>query len=298
MMEIRQTALNVYETCPHMFKEQFGEMGDGFEYQNDSLPSNKYAMSGIALHETMEHWGQQKIYGINLRERELQVMLDQKMNSIPREMWDNDIDKRYFMESLKEQLSWTYDQVKEYRPIAVEENFSGVELMPGMPPFTGTIDLTIGNLEKHDVDLCDYKTGKVHTRLELKSNMQATIYCLYFLKKYGFLPKHFTFYFSKYKKIKTIEINQEFMERGMERIVSNWMHILNRDFNPPIKPNKWFCQHSCFSVTCRHKEKWGNVGFEVFRPETNLIPTRGEAIENSRGEVPLPQQGLEQREGQ
>lgn len=273
MKTIRQSALNSYERCPHAFLEEWGEYGSPDREDNDIERQNKYSFTGIKFHETMEHWGQHKIAGTSLHINVLHDHLDERLIEVPSKFFDCLSEERGFRDSLHEQLDWIHDTTFDITPVCVEENFFIEELIPGLPPFTGTIDRVDGSVARKDVDILDYKTGKPYTRNECKSNMQACIYALYWKKKYGFYPKNFVFYYTKHKKSKAVPITPEFIEAGVERITNIWAHIMNGDFNPPMKPNKWFCNNSCKSETCKHKAKgkWGNVGFEMHNVNKNLL---------------------------
>lgn len=276
MITIRQSCIGAYETCPFLFSEQYKPFGQEPEYNDDEAPTNKYALTGIKFHEVMECWGNSAMNNVRMSNKDMHTLLDCKLAEIPSMHYDNEIDEMAFKDSLHEQLDWIYDTHCDIKPLAVEHNFLIEDLIAGLPPFTGTIDCIEGNIEHKDVDIIDYKTGKVYTRLEMKSNVQATIYSLYFFKKYGFFPKNFVFYFTKHKKRKEIPITMEFMENGMDRIQNVWAHIVNNDFNAPMNPNKWFCKNACQSTKCKYKQKWGSVGFEVHNYRQNLIPGRNE----------------------
>lgn len=267
---IRQSALGCYETCPKLFEEQFGGIDSEVEYEdNDPSNQSKYTQTGIKFHEVMEMWGITKMSpdAVDMKLKDMHNLLDIKLAEIDSGYYDEPSEELKFKDSLHEQLDWIFDIVWDMKPLAVEESFLIEDLMPGLPPFKGTIDMVIGSMKHRDITLVDWKTGKVYTKNELKSNMQACIYSLYFQKKYGFLPKEFVFYFTKHKKRKTIQITQDFLDEGQERIKNIWMHILNKDFREPLKPNKFFCANLCSSKECRHKKnaKWNNVGFGTMK---------------------------------
>lgn len=268
MNVIRQTALNRYETCAKLFEEEFGGYDSVTEYEdNDPSRQSKYSLTGIKFHEVMEMWGLSKMNDpVPMKLVHMHNLLDIKLAEIESAYYDDAADELKFKDSLHEQLDWIFDIVWEMKPLAVEENFTIEDLMPGLPPFTGTIDLIVGSLEHKDVTLADWKTGKPYTKNEMKSNMQACIYSMYFEKRYGFYPKEFVFYFTKHRKRKSIQITPQFISEGQERIRNIWMHILNKDFREPIKPNKYFCTHFCSTQSCRHKSnKWGNVGYGTMK---------------------------------
>ena len=185
--------------------------------------------------------------GINPTELQLHDLLDTKFNLIPTELFDDENDKEDYYNSAHEQVAWLYEHFKERKPLFTEYQFTIDDLFSGIDlPFNGTIDRVEGSIINKEIELIDYKTGKIYTKRNIfESNIQACIYCKAWYKLFGFYPKYFTFYFSRYKKIRQIPITKEFIERGEERIKSIYYHMVNGEFEPPNKPNKFFCNHFC-----------------------------------------------------
>jgi CRISPR/Cas system-associated exonuclease Cas4 (RecB family) len=264
MYKVRQSMLNSYEQCPRLCLEEWGAFGTPDPYDTDERPTNKYAMTGIALHKAMEYWGQEKMKGVSITPLDLHDALDRFFVEIPFEMFDDEADRHEYYNSLHEQIDWLYDHYTANKPIAVELNFSLDNLIPGLPTCAGTIDRIDGDIAAKDVDLLDYKSGKVYTHVECHTNMQATMYSLAFKQMYGFYPKRFVFLFSKHKKTREIIITPEFIENGLTRIRTNWYHVMNGDFNPPPHPPKYFCNHFCpHKANCprwRKPRGWEEVG--------------------------------------
>jgi hypothetical protein len=254
--------LNCYEVCPRLCYEEWGEAGSPDRDDSDSK-TNKYASVGIALHRTMEIWGLQKMLGNNITLLMMHDILDSKFYELDAKLFDGDEDINEYRNSLHEQLDWLWDAACQTKPLFVEKKFQ-YKLFNELPEFTGTIDRIEGNIESRDVEIMDYKSGKIYSRKDIKSNMQAAIYAMAFNKMYGFYPQRFVFLFSRFKKSKTIEITPDFLEEASYRIKSNWYHIVNGDFDVPAKPNKYFCTHFCTArANCPKYKKpkgWEMVG--------------------------------------
>jgi CRISPR/Cas system-associated exonuclease Cas4 (RecB family) len=243
--------------------EEWGAFGTPDPYDTDERPTNKYAMTGIALHKTMEYWGLEKMRGVSLDRINLHDSLDEYFNEIPFDMFEDENDREEYNNSLHEQIDWLYEHYTGNTPVAVELSFNLDNLIPGLPTCSGTIDRIDGDLSRQDVDIIDYKSGRVYTKNDCTDNMQAAMYSMAFKQMYGFYPKKFIFLFSKHKKTREIIVTPDFIENGLVRIRTNWYHIVNGDFNPPPKPSKYFCTHFCpHQKTCpRFKVKggWQNV---------------------------------------
>jgi CRISPR/Cas system-associated exonuclease Cas4 (RecB family) len=265
MIALRQSSLNDYERCPFMCGSKYGTMGTTGRADEEEI-TNKYALIGIVFHETCEAWGRAKMKGVTLPLESLHVMIDDKLNALDISFFKDENELEDYRVSLHEQLNWVYDKcLFEYvTPIGVEVNFKLDNLIPGVITCTGTIDRIVGDISKREVDIEDYKTGHPYTKKELNTNMQATMYSLAFYKMFGFLPKRFIFYFSKYKKIKTIEITPDFIQRGTERILNNYYKMAQNLFEPD-NSNKFFCKNFCSETKfCPLQKKrnngWDNVG--------------------------------------
>lgn len=249
MLKIRQSALNSYEICPYLCFKEWGVWGVYSPREdNEEVSTNKYALTGIAFHETMEEWGKRAINGDKLsREVEIGYLhqhLQTEINKIDQKYFEDKEDRNNFEASLHTQLDWVFENYLLGKPLKVEHNFD-LEIFPDMPNFTGTIDRIDGVLETRSVDLFDYKTGKVATKKDLSSNIQAGLYSMAFNKEFGFYPRSFTFIYTKHRKIKEIMITREFLEASRQRIFEILDKIKNNQFNPPKKVNRFFCKNFC-----------------------------------------------------
>ena len=270
MITLRQTILNDYETCPYSCMKKWGQAGEPPNLPEFSPATNKYAAVGTAIHETMEWLGQQ----VFSQELNIHDKLDERFNLIDIDLFDGLDDRIEYYNSAHEQTGWLYEKFNGIKPLFTEKRFEMSELINGVPTVTGTMDRADGSIENKEVDLIDYKTGKVYTKKEMLSNIQATIYILAFFQEYHFFPKRFIFYFSKFKKTKTIMVTPEFLTAGTTRIRSIWLHMLNNDWGFPDKPNRYFCKHFCsIQKECPKnapKTGWGGVEYEEHDEEDNV----------------------------
>lgn len=249
MKTIRQSSLNAFELCMFKGYNEYGDIGQTGKADEEEL-TNKYARVGIVFHEVMEYWGINKMKGKSVNLNSLHELLDTKLDNEDKSLFDDEIEIEKYRTSLHEQLDWTYEKClcETVSPLGVEVTFALDDLLPDFLPVTGTIDRIDGNMDSKEVRLGDYKTGKVYTKKELSSNIQATLYSLAFYKMFGFLPKAFDFYFTKHKKVKTIQITPEFLKNGTERILSIWYKIKQGEFKPTCE-NKYFCKNFCNSYS-------------------------------------------------
>lgn len=262
MLTLRQSALNAFETCPYACLQEYGAIGTT-DRKDDEAISNKYARTGIIFHETMEIWGNNKLDGKIVTTSELHKILDDKLDSEDKTLFKDEEEIEAYRASLKEQIDWVYETVGcEYiTPIGVEWSFKK-DLIKDVLPITGTVDLITGSLSFKDVSLCDYKTGKVYTKNELKDNMQSTLYALAFFNEFGFMPKEFVFYFTKHKKVKVVPITPDFILRGTERILKSWYEMEQGNFKVNNN-NKYFCKNFCsYYKECPAYKSTGNKAWD------------------------------------
>lgn len=264
MYKLRQSALGDYERCSFLGADLWGTIGNPEVNKSDQV-RNKYNETGIIFHEVMEYWGVNAIKGNRCSLEELHELLESKMQESPEEYYDVG-EKEKYIESLHEQLEWAWEQclLDTLTPIGVEVTFDISDVIEGVIPVTGTIDRISGDLKNKQVRLEDYKTGKVYTKKELSSNMQACLYSLAFYKQFGFLPEEFVFYFTKFKKIKVVKITPDFLKEGMARILAVYQKIKDGDTKPD-NTNRYFCNHFCESkkrcpLFQKKNNSWDKVG--------------------------------------
>lgn len=245
MITIRQSMLGDYEQCPFMCLDKWGAFGTPDPIQDDDAISNKYAMCGTVLHTVAEAWGKKTIERSLIYLDELTAILHDEFNKLPDIIFDDEEDREVWHQSLITQLKWLWDNHFMGNIIACEKEFLLEDLIKGLPPITGTIDRIDAERGSNTLIGKDLKSGKIFTRKNLASNIQATLYTLAIERLYGRRPVQFDFIFSKHQRVQTIMITDTFIELGTNRIKNIWYHILNKDFNPPYKPNKFFCKNFC-----------------------------------------------------
>ena len=268
MQLLRMSSLKDFETCPFMYRTLWGEIGEAGRVELEPSPTNKYASYGVIFHEVMEAHALSKMEGTPLSIEQLHGLLNEKLETFDLSLLDNEEEHLEWSKSLHDQLAWGYeiDTMWATNVIGAEVTFKLDNLIDGIDiPMKGTMDRITGDLDKKEVSIKDWKTGKVYTKNELSDNIQATIYSLAFYRMFGFLPKEFIFFFTKHKKVKTIQITPDFLERGIARILKNWNNIIQGERTPNTR-NKYFCKHFCAvkdecpSMKRVQKKGWEKIG--------------------------------------
>lgn len=265
MKLMRMSALKDFETCPFLYKTLWGELGEPGRVELEESPTNKYAQYGIIFHEVMEQHALSMMEGHSLSLSRLHELLDEKLKDFDLSLLKEPEEHLEWTESLHEQLDWGCDNrcMAFTKVIGAEVKFQLDDLIKDMIPFTGTMDRIVGDLDKKEVYIEDWKTGKVYTKKELSNNIQATVYSLAFYRMFGFLPKEFRFIFTKHKKVKTVHITPDFLEKGIERILGNWYKIKNGECTPNTG-NKYFCKNFCsINGECPTQKRVKKKGWEL-----------------------------------
>lgn len=171
-----------------------------------------------------------------------------------------------YLNSALEQIDYFYEKYADMKPISTEEEFDEF-FIEGVPlHFKGFIDRIDGSIEEGEVVLSDYKTGRSSkfTKNELRDNIQATVYALWFKEQYGFYPSKFVFIFTKERRTKEIAINEAFIERGLQRIRRVVKGIEDGVFIPEAKGGKFFCKNFCnFYAECPKYERKSEGGWNL-----------------------------------
>lgn len=261
------TMIGDYERCPFLCKTNWGTIGELGKVDKDGSDTNKYAWFGIIFHEVMEIHALAKMEDRLIPLEELHKILDEKVDTTDMSLIKDVEELEEWRESLHKQLDWGFEEatLEHTKVIGSEVTFALDDLFPDCLPFTGTMDRIVGNLETKQVAIEDWKTGKVYTKKELSSNVQATVYSLAFYKMFGFLPEEFRFYFTKHKKVKVVKITPEFIRRGSERILDVLYKMSNNEWNPNTS-NKYFCKNFCsISKECVTQRKVEKKGWEMVK---------------------------------
>lgn len=281
MQRIRQTIINDYYLCGYKALLNWGAVGEVGKYELEENPQNKYSATGIAIHETMETWGTNKMANVYFDTAEYHGLLDHNIDKLCTDELFEEGEKETFRISLHEQLDWLMEQTNSSEILAVEWQFEVNGIFDGVnEPIFGTVDRIDGNLEAKRVSLIDYKSGKTFTKKKLSTNVQALFYSLAFNAMYGFLPETFVFYFSKHRKKQIIYITEEFLNRAAAEFLSAYYKMAEGEYVTKgidgKEPNKFFCQNFCehYKECPRYKKARKNNAWdirqEVFNEKVNL----------------------------
>ena len=189
---IRRSYIETYRTCPFKFLKQIIE--------GNEQPPNCYTQVGIDLHDLFEK-------GLNDRSYN-QMRMATEFDAIWKEYDDALFDTpelKVQMFNRSQKSIQTYYQVIDSIPIPmVTEKTIHYEVGEGFPKVEFTMDGII-ELPDGELEILDWKTGRVTTGQKLSTDLQAPLYIYGVQLEYKRPVKRFTLYFLNENKTRVYE---------------------------------------------------------------------------------------------
>lgn len=189
---IRRSYIETYRTCPFKFLKQVIE---GLED-----PPNCYTQVGIDLHDLFEKGLNDRSYSMIQMTNDFQYIWDQYTD----ELFDDEKQREQMYQRSQSSIS-NYYQVIDKIPIPmVTEQKIFYEVGEGFPQVQFTMDAII-ELDDDELEILDWKTGRVATGVKLSTDLQAPLYIYGVQKHYQRPVKRFTLYFVNENKKRVYE---------------------------------------------------------------------------------------------
>ncbi len=211
------TQISTYENCPLQYKYKY-------VLNVPTLPSHTLSF-GITIHNTLKEFHEKLLFkNVPLKEF---LEIYQK-NWEPLGYLNSEHREERFKEG-KKLLKNYYENVdKNKKPLGLEKSFNikieGVR-------FYGRID-RIDKLEDNNVEIIDYKTGKVKTQKEVDKDKQITFYAMGAKEALGLNPEKLTLHFvGENEKISTTR-NQKDIQKAREETKEVVQEIIEGNFEP------------------------------------------------------------------
>lgn len=191
--KIRRTYIELYRTCPRKFKL---EVLDGHR-----SPPTKYTQVGIDLHELFEKAVRDRSYQKNKMWEDYGPMRDKQSEM---GLFESPEDMQAFLIRAQDSIDTFYEILPSIpQPFAVEQTIS-YSIGEDMPDVEFTMDLITENIHGN-LDLHDWKTGKVMVGKKISNDLQAPLYIYGVEKHFGRQVDSFNFYYLKEKKVRRFE---------------------------------------------------------------------------------------------
>lgn len=189
--KIRRTYIELYRSCPRKFRL---EVLDG-----NSSPPTKYTQVGIDLHDLFEKAVLDRTYTKTQMKLDYVPML---LAQIEAGLYEDEEDKQKFIDRANQSMDTFYDILPNIPPAFVTEQTISYSIGEDVPDVEFTMDL-ITEAPDNELDLHDWKTGKVMVGQKIATDMQAPLYIYGVEQFYGRKVRSFTFYYLNEKKTRT-----------------------------------------------------------------------------------------------
>ncbi|MFA6391006.1 MAG: ATP-dependent DNA helicase [Patescibacteria group bacterium] len=234
--------LNSYKTCPLQYKYQYV-----LKIPTTSTAAESF---GISIHQTL-----QKFYGEFMKNKKINekdLLSIYKRNWIP--IGYSTFDHQNRMKKEGEKILSSYFakfHSNNLKVLALEKLFK-IKISKDIF-LTGKID-RVDKLNKNEIEIIDYKTGKKPVEREIMKSLQLSIYSLAAQDKNLFNKKlqdiNLTFYYLQTPEKITLKKNQEELNDAKEEIINTAEEIRRNVF--PANPGK-HCDFCSFKIIC---EAW------------------------------------------
>ena len=193
---IRRTYIETYRTCPHKF---FKEVIEGH-----TTPPTCYTQIGVDLHKLFE----KAIHNRNYTRENMEEEYQEIWNAYPDDLFESDKQRETMKARVIESIDNFYYIIKDMPIPIMTEGTIHYSIGEDLPKVEFTMDVVLevdGELE-----LIDWKTGKVMVGQKLSTDLQAPLY-IYGVKKHFNKPvRKFTFYYVNENKERVFErVNED-----------------------------------------------------------------------------------------
>lgn len=244
---VRRSHIEMYKTCPYSF---YLEIIKGYEQKG-----NKWTEVGILLHDLFDKYSQ--LEDVASRQKEIEEEYIKMFLKLDDSLFNNEHDKRTMLDrginSIKNYIRF---EACTTRPFATEETVQ-INIGEGIPKIQVTIDRI--NKVGEELEIIDYKTGKVHVGKKLAMDLQPPTYIMAVREKYGVLPISFRLLFLDEDKERVYEridddkyvcrVNKNDYVISLQQTTSEIKSIFNkikkRQFGIPSQLSTWHCSKMC-----------------------------------------------------
>lgn len=218
---IRRTYIELYRKCPNKFKWEVLE--------ENPQPDNPYTRVGIELHDLFEKAILDRSYGFRELTAEYVTMhakqIEEGLYSGPEEITK-------FQDRADTCIKNFFETLPTLDPTFTTEETIRYSLGDDIPEVQFTMDLVTENA-RGNLDLHDWKTGKVMVGQKISSDLQAPLYIYGVQKHFGRIVDSFTFHYLNEGKTRTFNrVNDMIYEC---KVVKRSYYINLEDFVKEIR---------------------------------------------------------------
>jgi len=243
---VSYSQLNTYEDCPKKYKYSYLLR----------VPSKAHASLsfGSTIHNTLHDFytlfkdSKEGLEGIVEKPDEKKLLdlyethwlshgYDSKAHEMKR--------KKSGEEMLKEYYKNLYSE--DQRPYRLEESFS---VHVGESVFVGKIDridIVDDSKDRLEVEIIDYKTGKVKNKANIKKDLQLPLYALFAEQKLGLKVVSAKYVFVEHSEVVEVDVSEERKEKAREKVIDIIEEIKKKNFS--ATPG-YLCRYCDYNTVC------------------------------------------------
>jgi DNA helicase-2/ATP-dependent DNA helicase PcrA len=243
---VSYSQLNTYEDCPKKYKYAYVLR----------VPSKAHASLsfGTTIHNTLKDFytlhkeSKEGLEGIVEEPNEEKLLELYATHWVSRGYDSKDHEKkrkRSGEKMLREYYKNLYRE--DQKPYRMEESFS-VHVNDSV--FVGKIDridIVDDSKEKLEVEIIDYKTGKVKNEANIKKDLQLPLYALFAEEKLGLKVVGAKYIFVEHSEVVEVDVSREKKEEAREKVVEIIEEIRKRNFAPT--PG-YLCRYCDYNTVC------------------------------------------------
>ncbi|QJT70385.1 hypothetical protein [Microcystis phage MaeS] len=132
------------------------------------------------------------------------------------------------------------EDLEQLKIVGIELEFNTM-IDFAVPPLHGFIDLVYE--DEYGLVVRDYKSSRVYDGSLMKKQLQPHVYPLAVKELFGRYPYKFEFDFFRFNEIKSVLIDESFIQLGELKIRNYWNQIQNTEFPATYSP--FFCNNFC-----------------------------------------------------
>jgi DNA helicase-2/ATP-dependent DNA helicase PcrA len=243
---VSYSQLNTYEDCPKKYKYAYVLR----------VPSKAHASLsfGTTIHNALKDFytlhkeSKEGLEGIVEKPDEEKLLELYDMHWVSRGYDSKDHEKKRKKSGekmLKEYYKNLYSE--DQKPYRLEESFS-VHVDDSV--FVGKIDridIVDDSKEKLEVEIIDYKTGKVKNEANIKKDLQLPLYALFAEEKLGLKVVSAKYVFVEHSEVVEVDVSKEKKDKAREKVVEIIEEIKKQNFAPT--PG-YLCRYCDYNTVC------------------------------------------------
>lgn len=241
---VRRSHIETYRLCPYKFKMEVLE--------GNVQPDTCYTKVGNDLHELFE----KALHDRSYTHQNMTADYAKLWNEYPEDLFETSKQKEDMAKRAEDSIKTFYTTLLSIPMPFVTEKTIFYSIGEGLPEVRFTMDLIVEN-EQGNLEMHDWKTGRVMVGQKINTDLQAPLYIYGVEKHYGRQVDSFTFHYLNEGKTRTFHrVSENVYEcqvrnnkyridliNAIREVKSLFSHIVKGNFDVPKNPK--YMKHAC-----------------------------------------------------